>query len=150
MVLKYYKNKHKTVTSMKKLLIPIILLLAIFQVSTLAQDFVYKPINPAFGGNPYNYNWLLGQAEAQNMYEEQEEVEEEDPLANFQQDLNSQILNEVTRQLYQNQFGEEGLTEGFYQFGSYEIDVSPISEGMQIRIIDIYTGSETTVIVPYY
>jgi len=150
MVLKYYKSTHKIVTSMKKLLIPIIFLLAIFQVSTQAQDFVYKPINPAFGGNPYNYNWLLGQAEAQNTYEEQEEVEEEDPLANFQQDLNSQILNEVTRQLYQNQFGEEGLTEGFYQFGSYEIDVSPISEGMQIRIIDIYTGSETTVIVPYY
>ncbi|MCD4709543.1 MAG: curli assembly protein CsgF [Bacteroidales bacterium] len=135
---------------MKKLVIATICILAFSHVTTRAQDFVYTPVNPAFGGNPYNYSWLLGQAEAQNSFEEPEEVEEEDPLNNFQEDLNNQILNEITRQLYQNQFGEQGLTEGFYRFGSYEIDVSPISEGMQIRIIDIYTGSETTVIVPYY
>jgi len=137
---------------MKKLLVAIVLLAAIFQVSMLAQDFVYTPTNPAFGGNPYNYNWLLGQAEAQNFFEEEEEdpFAQEDPLANFQEDLNRQVLNEITRELYQNQFGEDGLTEGFYQFGSYEIDVSPITEGMQVRIIDIFTGSETTVIVPYY
>jgi curli production assembly/transport component CsgF len=53
---------------MKKLLIVVIFLLALFQVASQAQDFVYQPINPAFGGNPYNYNWLLGQAEVQNMY----------------------------------------------------------------------------------
>jgi curli production assembly/transport component CsgF len=137
---------------MKKLLGAIFLLFAAFQVSSLAQDFVYTPINPAFGGNPYNYSWLLGQAEAQNFFKEEtvDPYAEEDPLANFQEDLNRQVLNEITREMYQNQFGEDGLTEGFYQFGSYEIDVSPISEGMQVRIIDIYTGSETTVIVPYY
>ena len=137
---------------MKRLLAAIILIAAIFQVSNLAQDFVYTPINPAFGGNPYNYSWLLGQAEAQNFFEEPQEdpFADDDPLANFQEDLNRQVLNEITRELYQNQFGEDGLTEGFYQFGSYEIDVSPITEGMQVRIIDIFTGSETTVIVPYY
>jgi curli production assembly/transport component CsgF len=137
---------------MKKLLAALVLFAALFQASSLAQDFVYTPINPAFGGNPYNFNWLLGQAEAQNFFEEETEdpFDELDPLANFQEDLNRQVLNEITRELYQNQFGEDGLTEGFYQFGSYEIDVSPITEGMQVRIIDIYTGSETTVIVPYY
>lgn len=137
---------------MKKLLGAFVLLFAAFHVSSLAQDFVYTPINPAFGGNPYNYSWLLGQAEAQNFFKEEtvDPYAEEDPLANFQEDLNRQVLNEITREMYQNQFGEDGLTEGFYQFGSYEIDVSPISEGMQVRIIDIYTGSETTVIVPYY
>lgn len=137
---------------MKKLLGAIVLLFAVFQVSSLAQDFVYTPINPAFGGNPYNYSWLLGQAEAQNFFKEDTEdpFAEEDPLASFQEDLNRQVLNEITREMYQNQFGEDGLTEGFYQFGSYEIDVSPISEGMRVQIIDIYTGSQTTVIVPYY
>jgi len=126
-------------------------LLAFFQLTIKAQDFVYQPVNPAFGGNPYNYSWLINQADAQNTFEEpEEEVGDDDPLSTFQEDLNKQVLNEITRELYQNQFGESGLSEGFYQFGSYEIDVSPISEGMQIRIIDIYTGSETTVIVPYY
>ena len=135
---------------MKRLLTATICLLAFFQLAVRAQDFVYTPVNPAFGGSFYNYSWMLSQAEAQNTFEEPEEEEDTDPLAGFQDDLNQQVLNEITRELYQNQFGEEGLTEGFYQFGSYEIDVSPISEGMQIRIIDIYTGSQTTVIVPYY
>jgi len=139
---------------MKKLLIAGILLLAFFQVATKAQDFVYQPINPAFGGNPYNYSWLLGQAQVQNMYEEESDFfgldGEEDLLANFQAELNRQVLNSVTNEFYKNQFGEEGLTEGYYRFGSYEIDVSIISDGMQVRIIDILTGSETTVIIPYY
>ena len=136
---------------MKKLLIAAIFLLAFFQVSTWAQDFVYQPINPAFGGNPYNYSWLLGQAQAQNIFaEEVAGFEEEDPLAGLQDDINRQILNSITQQFYKNQFGEDGLTEGYYKFGSYEIDISPIAEGMQVRIIDIYTGSETTIIVPFY
>jgi curli production assembly/transport component CsgF len=137
---------------MNKLLIATIFFLAFFQVTTKAQDFVYQPINPAFGGNPYNYNWLLGQAQAQNIFKEEDGYRygDEDPLVGLQDDINRQVLNSLTQQFYQNQFGEAGLTEGYYKFGSYEIDISPITEGMQVRIIDIYTGSETTIIVPYY
>lgn len=138
---------------MKKLLISTLFILAFFQGAALAQDFVYQPINPAFGGNPYNYSWLLSSASAQNDFKEESDpfgFLDEDPLSSFQDDLNSQVLNEISRQLYFNQFGEEGLAEGFYEFGSYEIDVSTTSEGMQIRIIDILTGSETTVVIPFY
>jgi curli production assembly/transport component CsgF len=139
---------------MKKLLIAATFLLAFFQVGTWAQDFVYQPINPAFGGNPYNYSWLLAQAQAQNPFEEEDGYGygfgEEDLLAGLQDDINRQVLNSLTRELYRNQFGEDGLTEGYYKFGSYEIDISATAEGMQVRIIDIYTGSETTIIIPYY
>ena len=138
---------------MKKPLIAALFLLAFFQFSTWAQDFVYQPINPAFGGNPYNYSWLLSSASAQNDYKEDTDpfgFRDDDPLSSFQDDLNAQVLNEISRQLYFNQFGENGLSEGYYEFGSYEIDVSTTSEGMQIRIIDTMTGSETTVIVPYF
>lgn len=137
---------------MKKLLITTLFILSLFQVNIQAQDFVYQPINPAFGGNPYNYSWLLAQAQAQNMYEEEDTYTygDEDPLSNLQDDINRQVLNSLTQQFYQNQFGESGLSEGYYKFGSYEIDISPISEGMQVRIIDIYSGSETIIIVPYY
>ena len=138
---------------MKKLLISTLLILAFFQGAALAQDFVYQPINPAFGGNPYNYSWLLSSASAQNDFKDETDpfgFLDEDPLSSFQEDLNNQVLNEISRQLYFNQFGEDGLAEGFYEFGSYEIDVSTTSEGMQIRIIDILTGSETTVIIPFY
>ncbi len=137
---------------MKKLLIAVLGMMALFQVTTKAQDFVYQPVNPAFGGNPYNYSWLLAQAQAQNDFSEESPfaLEEEDPLLSLKDDINRQVLNALTQEIYQNQFGEEGLTEGYYRFGSYEIDISPVSDGMQIKIIDINTGTETTIIVPYY
>jgi curli production assembly/transport component CsgF len=137
---------------MKKLFIAIFFLAAFFQVKTLAQDFVYQPINPAFGGNPYNYSWLIAQAQAQNDFQEDQSFsfDEEDPLAELQNDINRRVLQSLTQEFYQNQFGEDGLTEGYYKFGDYEIDISPVSEGMQVRIIDIRSGSETTIIIPYY
>ena len=36
----------------------------------LASELVYCPINPAFGGNPLNYQWLLSSAQAQNKFRE--------------------------------------------------------------------------------
>ncbi len=35
-------------------------------VPALAQDMVYQPVNPSFGGNPFNSAHLLGIAGAQN------------------------------------------------------------------------------------
>jgi len=138
---------------MEKLIIASLAVFVLFGARSLAQDFVYTPVNPAFGGNPYNYSWLMSSADAQNTFEEPEDdwsLYDDDPLASFQESLNRQILSEITRQLYLSQFGEDGLAEGFYEFGSFQIDVSPTSEGMQIRIIDVATGSETTVVVPYF
>ena len=41
-------------------------LLVVFAAGHLfGQDLKYKPINPAFGGESYNYTWLLSQAQAQ-------------------------------------------------------------------------------------
>jgi curli production assembly/transport component CsgF len=138
---------------MKKIYFISLLFCLLGLTEVFSQDFVFTPINPAFGGNPYNSTWLLSQAAAQNDYKELSDpfgLLDEDPLAGFQDDLNKQVLGELSRQLYFNQFGEDGLAEGFYEFGSYEIDVATTAEGMQIRIIDILTGSETTVVVPYY
>ena len=37
-----------------------------------AQDLVYKPKNPAFGGDTFNYQWLLSSAESQNKLKDEE------------------------------------------------------------------------------
>jgi len=138
---------------MRKSWIVVLLLFIASLAKVYSQDFVYTPVNPAFGGNPYNYSWLLSSAQAQNTFKEVQDTYsfyDEDPLKSFQDDLNRQILNEISTQLYFSQFGEDGLQEGSYEFGTFQINVSPTSEGMSIRIIDISTGSETTVIIPYY
>lgn len=118
-----------------------------------AQDFVYEPINPAFGGNTFNYQWLLSSAQAQNTISEQrEEIDyySRDPLQEFEESLNRQILSQLSREIIRNQFGEDGLEAGLYEFGNYQIDVSPGDAGVVIKIIDVATGSETTVTVPYF
>ena len=123
-------------------------------ISLLAQDFTYQPVNPAFGGNNFNYGWMLSSAQAQNGFtEEQEDFSsrfDRDPLEDFEQSLNRQILSQLSRQLTNNQFGEGGLQEGQYEIGNYQIDVAPGAEAIQITILDISTGSQTTVSVPYF
>ena len=37
-------------------------------VPAMAQDMVYQPVDPSFGGNPFNSAHLLGIANAQNDY----------------------------------------------------------------------------------
>jgi curli production assembly/transport component CsgF len=122
---------------------------------TYAQDFVYTPINPAFGGNPYNYSWLLSSAQAQNDIKDPTSSlgftsPTTDPMADFASSLNRQILSELSRQIVAKQFGENGLKAGTYAMGDYQIDVSDTSGGLQVTIQDTKNGSQTSVTVPYF
>jgi len=115
------------------------------------QDFVYQPVNPAFGGSYLNYSWLLQSATVQNTFEEDTPSSswKDDPLGDFESSFNRQIISQLSRNLMQNYFGEE-LSEGQYTIGNYEIEVAPGSEGLEVVILDTSTGDKTTVTVPYY
>jgi curli production assembly/transport component CsgF len=138
--------------------ISFILILSFFYSSAFAQDFVYKPINPAFGGDTFNYNWLLSSASSQNNTSDPSQEERPsssiggttNTLDNFTESLNRQLLNQLSRSLLSNQFGSEGLEEGSYSIGNFDINVVDIGEGLSITIFDSSTGSETQIIVPYF
>ena len=122
---------------------------------TYAQDFTYQPKNPAFGGNPYNYSWLMSSAQAQNDIEDSKATDpyngyNTDPLKDFSESLNRQILSQLSRQIVSRQFGEDALSAGTYVLGDYQIEVGDQSEGLSITIVDNRTGSQTTVSVPYF
>ncbi len=123
-------------------------------MSASAQELVYYPINPSFvGGNPYNASWLFNEAQAQNTFTESSKASGSygsDPLADFQQSLNRQILSQLSRQLVQSAFGDNSLAEGHYELGDYIIDISPSNEGIIINILDANNGSESNIVVPYY
>jgi curli production assembly/transport component CsgF len=118
------------------------------------QDFVYTPKNPAFGGNPYNYSWLMSSAQAQNDIKTTSPSPTSsystDPLKNFAESLNQQILSQLSRQIVARQFGENALTAGTYVLGDYQIQIGNQSSGLNITILDKKTGSSTTVSVPYF
>lgn len=116
-----------------------------------AQDFVYQPQNPAFGGSPLNYQWLLSSANIQNKYKKPLDLGlNQDPLANFQQQLQRQILSELTRRIVEDRFGEDfNLNQAnTLKFGNFEIDITPGSGGVNISIFDVSSGQETSITIP--
>lgn len=119
-----------------------------------AQDMVYTPKNPAFGGNPYNYSWMQNSAQAQDKLKDPEaesgSAYNRDPMEDFKNSLNRQILNELSRNLISKQFGEDGVTPGSYTVGDYQIDVIEGPGGISINIVDITSGNRTSVTIPYY
>jgi curli production assembly/transport component CsgF len=121
---------------------------------TYAQDFVYTPKNPAFGGNPYNYSWLLSSAQAQNNFKEAQDNSynryNSDPLQSFTENLNRQILSQLSRHIVSRQFGEDALSEGTYTLGDYQIEIGDQSQGININIVDINTGSQTSISIPHF
>lgn len=136
-------------------IITITCLAAIFflNISTAAaQEMVYRPLNPAFGGNPGNYGWLLNSANTQNLHEATRESGfQRDPLADFQNSLQRQVLSQLTRDIVRREFGEgEALEEQRFEFGEFNIEVTPGDNGVQIRIFNILTGDETSVTIPNF
>lgn len=121
---------------------------------THGQALVYRAQNPSFGGDTFNYNWMLSSAQAQNKLKDplaavNKDATKMDALADFTNGLNRQILNSISQRLFKDQFGEEGIKEGTYTFGDFVVDVSPGSGGLIIRITD-GKGGETSITVPYY
>src|SRR6187431_3157454 len=131
---------------MKFIIIVVLLLTSPF---INAQALVYKPANPAFGGDTFNYQWLLSSAEAQNTQKDKTATAaKQTDLEKFKANLNSQLLSQISSSLYKQQFGTDGIKEGSYTFGSYAVDVYPSSEGLTLNILDTNTGEQTQVIIP--
>ncbi len=115
-----------------------------------AQDLVYRPRNPAFGGDTFNYQWLLSSAQAQNKFAEDDSFNQ-DPLQQFQDDLNRQILNRLSSALIDQIFGENGeLQDGNFQVGNFNINIFTGIEGIEIDIVDTFGGGQAQVLVPFF
>ena len=142
----------------KKLqLLTVIIFLSLGFIAELsAQDLVYRPINPAFGGDTFNYSWLLSSAQAQDSTTDPSEetttssFTRATSLETFQQQLNTQLLSQLSRNLVTSQFGEEGLEDGSYNIGTLEVNVVTGVDGVTISILDITTGESTDVIIPFF
>ena len=80
-----------------------------------AGELSYHFINPAFGGNPNNYSWLMQSATTQNQYKDT------DPLETFESDLKKRILSMLATKIVNDAFGNytDPLQNGTYQFGTY-------------------------------
>jgi curli production assembly/transport component CsgF len=134
-------------------LLPALLLglgLLLSPLSAAGQQLKYRPTNPAFGGSPLNYQWLNSSAQTQNAFKpEGRSSFQRDPLADFESTLQRQILNQLSRELIANRFGDLDLTqEGLFDLGEFTVEVIPGLDGVGIRVFNELTGDETTITIP--
>lgn len=131
-----------------KLLISFTIFLLAVQ-SANAQGLIYKPKNPAFGGDTFNYQWLASSAESQNKFTDKTIFQvEQTELERFTSSLNSLLLSQISSSLFRQQFGSDGIKIGSYTFGSLSVEVYPSSGGLTVDILDTKTGETTQVIIP--
>ena len=102
--------------------------LCLASLSCAADQLIYTPVNPTFGGNPNNAPGLLAIANAQNDFKAPvPEVVVLTPLQKFNQSLLNSVLSRLNTKLLGELFsGDNGsLAVGStIQSGNYEIKVS--------------------------
>lgn len=133
---------------MKKIIIFIVMISPILMH---AQQFKYRPLNPAFGGETFNYQWLVSSAEAQNKFTEPTDgslSSKQSEMERFTENLNRQLMSQISRALINENLGDGDLKPGTFTLGNSEIEIYESTEGMVINILDIQTGSQTQIIVP--
>jgi curli production assembly/transport component CsgF len=111
-----------------------------------AGELIYKPVNPNFGGNPFNDGILLGTANAQNKFGP--EREERDPTDQFVRSLQSRLFSGLARQVEDAIFGDDPQDSGSFTVGDQTVSFERGLEFITIEIINGADGSSTVIEVP--
>jgi len=115
-----------------------------------AQDLVYEPINPSFGGNPFNSAHLLGVANAQNDFKDPNAANRGSQADIFARQLQSRLLSALSSQIVDAIFGENPQQSGTIRFGGQTITFVRGLEEVTLTITDDATGEVTIIVIPTF
>lgn len=116
-----------------------------------AQDLTYTPIDPTFGGNPFNSSHLLGIANAQNKFKDPSATATGQTQAQiFAQQLQSRLLSALSGQIVNAIFGDNPQQHGTISFGGQTITFDRGLDNVTLNITDDSTGEVTTIVVPTF
>ena len=123
---------------------------ALFPTYVAAQQLVYTPLSPSFGGNPFNSSHLLGLANAQNQFLPKSSTYQAPTQAEqFASQLQSTILAGVAQQVSNAIFGNNPQQSGTISFGGTTVNFSRDLGNVTIVITDP-KGVSTQIVVPTY
>ena len=111
-----------------------------------ASQLTYTPVNPSFGGNPFNSNHLLGIANAINTFKEPVVVR--DPLADVGATVTRSLLSRINQQINNAIFGEGAAQSGQFTIDQTVIDFQRTGDQVRVQITNNATGSTTVIDVP--
>ncbi len=112
-----------------------------------ASEIRYTPINPTFGGNPFNSSHLLARAEAQKKYKE--ETAPQNSQEAFERTITSSILSRSALEIADRIFTTPSGQGGTQIIGNTRFDYLNLGTGfIRLTITDLSTGATTVVEVP--
>ena len=115
----------------------------------LAQDLVYTPTNPDFGGNPFNTQGLAI-ANAQNKFKDPSAQSSESQAQIFAEQLQSRLLSALSSQIVDAIFGENPQQHGTISFGDQTITFDRGLDDVTLNITNNNSGEVTTIVVPTF
>jgi curli production assembly/transport component CsgF len=115
-------------------------------LSASAAELVYKPVNPNFGGNPFNDGILLGTANAQNKYTAKRT--RQDPTEQFVRSLQSRLFSGLARQVEDAIFGDDPQDSGTFTVGDQRVSFERGLEAITLEISNLADGTSTVIEVP--
>lgn len=111
-----------------------------------ADEMVYTPINPSFGGNPFNSSHLLGVANAQNDYQAPRTRETQSDQ--FIRMLQSRLMSALASQVSDAILGDNAQPTGEIIYGTQTVRWETMIDSIRLTITDSATGSETEIVIP--
>jgi curli production assembly/transport component CsgF len=112
-------------------------------------DLIYKPINPSFGGDPYNTNHLQGLAASQNQYKQKaEKTASQSTSERFLSMLQSRLYSGLASQVADAIFGPNAQQSGTIVFDDQTISFANDGSSIHLTVIDASTGKTTTILIP--
>jgi curli production assembly/transport component CsgF len=121
---------------------------ALFATQLQASEIVYQPVNPSFGGNPFNSGHLLGVANSINDYKDPNALNNSDPAKQFLRTIQSRLLSTIASQVTELIFGDNPQESGVIRFGDQEIRFVRGLDSVTLTITNFTDGSVTEIVVP--
>lgn len=115
-----------------------------------AQDVVYEPVSPTFGGNPFNSQHVLGVANANNDFRDPRAASSNSQADIFARQLQSRLLSALSSQIVDAIFGDNPQESGTISFGGQTIEFFRSLEEVTLIIRNDTTGEETRIVVPLF
>ncbi len=123
--------------------IPIILVInLLISPFTQSSELIYQAVNPNFGGNALNGNFLMSVANSQNTYTDpdrrESSYERPSDIDRFTSSLQSRLLSQLLTDLGEDNTGSL-ITDDF------SIDIIDESGNLTIIIEDLFTNERTEI-----
>ncbi len=123
--------------------------LSVLFCSEAAADLIYKPINPSFGGDPFNSNHLQGLAASQNQFKQSgSSSTTQSNTERFLSMLELRLYSALASQVADAIFGTNAQPSGTIVFDDQQVTFLNTGTEIDLTVTDFSTGKITNIVIP--